>query len=1202
MMGSLTPKGTKTRMKHLLLALAALGVLDSLGLAQVQWPVASGGNGHYYQVVAGTYSWSTARTAAAASTYLGVQGHLATIGDAAENAFVRTLPGIDSRPWIGAFQPPGSPEPNGNWSWVTGEPFEYKSWFAGSPSDSWGVEDYAQIGPEGKWNDLQDASIPIGYIVEFETTVDLVAVGLAWNTTADGLDARYKVDGGALSMATTAKLFWANGTSVANILPPGTPIVTPETIPAGTGGPGSSGVITFNVPASAFAAPLSGTTHILLVLNQDGEVSETNPNNNSVALGAQELVAQSIDWGNPAGGVRFQYDVAIAPLMRPTTAKLFWADGPTIDDIMSANPPFLEPIYSLDIPAGSLGPVVVNVPASLFMSPPPDATHVLLALDYDPSNPDGQILEAREDNNVLPMRFATLKITSHRLDSIIEAPIEPTMTPSVLRYGYAVNVGKVEPRSCVLLKIQGPAGAPLRVYVTAIPDSGGHTHSGLPRPHGWLRKEQDGWQNFPPMQKSAAGVEPEFGYQSGSGEHSTYTDGLEVTTDNEGVAKVYYIASEFGGEEVVTAKTQAESEQQRMTASLPLTLAIPNLEQLPPSIYIDPTGDKKEHRFNHFGRADLLQALEALAVNYALETPRDTLPQNPAMRVNDMSLVTGGLFDCLSYCGGKEWKTPHKGHRFGVEVDVGLKSQPPNTDFERILREQGWWKDSPSLWASEGEGSHYHLQLDSGAKGKVTIRVEDPVVLDWDSGSGLLSFAVLAMNAGGINASDVVFTHIVPFQSAGSTVRILAPSVPAFLSALAIREAESLAVQAVVPPDVRQFFTGFRGTATGDGRAFDFPETTYLSWKTVRVPGRGSAASGRQPKDVDQWAFTLTDVDQPYTAGTNLVYHGTIQNFIGSDLFLASVDLDFRPHAPAGTYTCDLAEEFLATGGIIPVNGYSGPLVVVRWISAPPVGAVGTGIIRLGVNPSLSPLSAEREFRYSSSPQRLRIAHFGNGVECSWSTNATGLELQSTGEASEIEWDAVRAPVRRVGDEFRVYLDIPQRTRFFRLASANAPESYTLADLSLTMAAPALPQTLGIPFAFNLAVTNLGPELASGVVLTSPLPAGLSFVSANASQGQCTFSGGTVTCALGDLDAAQYAVVTLVVSPGAAGLIAASASVSAWQIDPDESNNVATASAIVNTSIAIDDAAVIGGNTGTNPGYHRQSPDGEPVTGRSRLN
>lgn len=107
---------------------------------------------------------------------------------------------------------------------------------------------------------------------------DLVAVGLAWNNTIGGVDARYRVDNGALANGTTAKLFWASGTSTANILS-ATPIFTGN-IPAG-----SSGVITFNIPASSFGTPPSGTTHLLLAVDYGNVINnEANENNNSVAL------------------------------------------------------------------------------------------------------------------------------------------------------------------------------------------------------------------------------------------------------------------------------------------------------------------------------------------------------------------------------------------------------------------------------------------------------------------------------------------------------------------------------------------------------------------------------------------------------------------------------------------------------------------------------------------------------------------------------------------------------------------------------------------------------------------------------------------------------------------------------------------------------------------------------------------------------
>ena len=63
----------------------------------------------------------------------------ATITSQAENDFVYSLFGTndaawgnngggDDGPWFGGVQPDGSVEPDGGWTWVTGEPWTYTSW------------------------------------------------------------------------------------------------------------------------------------------------------------------------------------------------------------------------------------------------------------------------------------------------------------------------------------------------------------------------------------------------------------------------------------------------------------------------------------------------------------------------------------------------------------------------------------------------------------------------------------------------------------------------------------------------------------------------------------------------------------------------------------------------------------------------------------------------------------------------------------------------------------------------------------------------------------------------------------------------------------------------------------------------------------------------------------------------------------------
>src|SRR5947209_3928494 len=75
----------------------------------VQWPVAQGGNGHYYEVVSAPagIAWGNASLAAPNRG-----GYLATITSAEENAFVFNLANQDATvwysgygPWLGGFQP-----------------------------------------------------------------------------------------------------------------------------------------------------------------------------------------------------------------------------------------------------------------------------------------------------------------------------------------------------------------------------------------------------------------------------------------------------------------------------------------------------------------------------------------------------------------------------------------------------------------------------------------------------------------------------------------------------------------------------------------------------------------------------------------------------------------------------------------------------------------------------------------------------------------------------------------------------------------------------------------------------------------------------------------------------------------------------------------------------------------------------------------
>jgi len=177
-------------MRRSILGVAIAVVLVAAGRlegAVQQWTVASGGNGHFYDLIESGpgwvdgLHWDQARVEAESLSFVAhpwvYEGHLATITSASENLWLTATFGGDALHlhWIGAYQPPGSPEPDGGWTWVTGETWDYTNWFPpGEPNDRDGIEDVAVFDhgviADGKaWNDLPASSL-FYYVVEYEPT------------------------------------------------------------------------------------------------------------------------------------------------------------------------------------------------------------------------------------------------------------------------------------------------------------------------------------------------------------------------------------------------------------------------------------------------------------------------------------------------------------------------------------------------------------------------------------------------------------------------------------------------------------------------------------------------------------------------------------------------------------------------------------------------------------------------------------------------------------------------------------------------------------------------------------------------------------------------------------------------------------------------------------------------------------------------
>lgn len=182
---------------------------SSFGGAPVLWDVPSGGNGHYYQTVFVTngITWAAANAAANAAG-----GYLCTITSAEENVFVANLIQNDTNlfsyafgttcgPWIGGVQTNGAPEPDGGWTWGTGEPWSFTAWANGEPNDN-GDEDRVMFYEDYEttyitnWNDANHDTSLNGYVIEYDSVPTIAAIRfseaeISWQSVSNTL---YRVE------------------------------------------------------------------------------------------------------------------------------------------------------------------------------------------------------------------------------------------------------------------------------------------------------------------------------------------------------------------------------------------------------------------------------------------------------------------------------------------------------------------------------------------------------------------------------------------------------------------------------------------------------------------------------------------------------------------------------------------------------------------------------------------------------------------------------------------------------------------------------------------------------------------------------------------------------------------------------------------------------------------------------------------------
>lgn len=189
--------GSPTNVQNALNTLSYTPTTNYTGSASLTFNTSPGGglfnpdNGHFYQYVdnGSDISWTDAKTDAAALTYGGMSGYLATVTSSAEQTFISSK--LNGEGWFGASDDPaqaGASE--SHWRWSTGPEAgtefwygtytptctvgpcapvsgRYNNWSTSEPNNCCGSENYAHFLNNGKWNDYPLVASIEKYLVEF---------------------------------------------------------------------------------------------------------------------------------------------------------------------------------------------------------------------------------------------------------------------------------------------------------------------------------------------------------------------------------------------------------------------------------------------------------------------------------------------------------------------------------------------------------------------------------------------------------------------------------------------------------------------------------------------------------------------------------------------------------------------------------------------------------------------------------------------------------------------------------------------------------------------------------------------------------------------------------------------------------------------------------------------------------------------------
>ena len=344
------------------------------------------------------------------------------------------------------------------------------------------------------------------------------------------------------------------------------------------------------------------------------------------------------------------------------------------------------------------------------------------------------------------------------------------------------------------------------------------------------------------------------------------------------------------------------------------------------------------------------------------------------------------------------------------------------------------------------------------------------------------------------------------------------------------------------------------------GKNFTSPAT--VKFNGVTDPGAAVTAP-TQIRATVPTAATTGPVSVTTAAGTStnqLIFYipprlttfTPTNGIVGDEIVLRGTNFDAASSVlfnnAGSAFTINASNMITAT---VPTNASTGPLTVVT-----PGGVIiTTNDFRVlpritGFVPALGP---------TGTVVTISGTSFINVTNVTFNSAAAAFTPVSIGE--------VRATVPPNGTTGPIRVSTPDGT-------AMSPTDFVVtrsSDLALTMSASASVLKPNESLTYTITVTNTGPEVVSGVVVTNVLSSGVDFVTADSTRGTCTNIAGKVICDVGPLTNSAGLTITIVVTTVAEGELTSSATVTAVEPDLFPSNNTAA----VTTTVVRDESRTL---------------------------